>query len=159
MDPNMKLSENFTLREYTKSQTAARRGIDNRLPESRLNNAITLFENVVQPVRNHFGPTIVTSGYRSEALNSVIGGSPRSQHKLAQAVDIEVPGTPTGEVAEWISNNVGSFDQLILEYYDPSDVNSGWVHVSYVSKGHNRKEVMTASKVNGTTEYSWGLNY
>ena len=158
MDLNMKLSENFTLREFVKSQTAARRGIDNIPSQPHLDNAVMLFKRVVQPVRDHFGPTIVTSGYRSEALNSAIGGSPRSQHKLGQAVDIEVPGIATAEVAQWIADNL-TFDQLILEFYNPEDINSGWVHVSYVIVGGNRGEVMTAAKVNGTTEYSWGLNY
>ena len=158
MDLNTRLSENFTLREFVKSQTAARRGIDNTPAQAHLDNAFALFQNVVQPVRDHFGPTIVTSGYRSEALNAAIGGSPRSQHKRGQAADIEVPGIPTGEVAQWIADNL-TFDQLILEFYDPNDINSGWVHVSYVMVGGNRGEVMTAAKVNGTTEYSWGLDY
>jgi hypothetical protein len=158
MDLNSRLSENFTLREYLKSQTAARRGIDNTPSQAHLDNAFALFQNVAQPVRDHFGPTIITSGYRSEALNAAIGGSPRSQHKIGQAVDLEVPSVPTGEVAQWIANNL-TFDQLILEFYDPEDPNSGWVHVSYVASGNNRGETMTASRVNGTTEYSWGLNY
>lgn len=158
MDPDMKLSENFTLREYIKSQTAARRGFDNMPTEPELENAIALFENVAQPIRDHFGPTIITSGYRSEELNSAIGGSPRSQHKVGEAVDLEVPGVATAEVAQWIADNL-TFDQLILEFYDPSDVNSGWTHVSYVRKGSNRGETLTAAKVNGTTEYSHGLNY
>ena len=158
MDLNMKMSANFTLREFIKSDTAIRRGIDNSPTEAHLENALALFENVVQPVRDHFGPTILTSGYRSEALNSAIGGSPRSQHKLGQAADIEVPGVPTADVAQYIADYL-TFDQLILEYFDPQDINSGWVHVSYVLIGGNRGEVMTAAKVNGTTEYSWGLNY
>jgi len=158
MDLNSRLSENFTLREYLKSQTAARRGIDNTPTDRHLNNAIVLFQNVAQPVRDHFGPTIITSGYRSEALNSAIGGSPRSQHRTGQAVDLEVPSVPTAEVAQWIADYL-TFDQLILEFYDAGDPNSGWVHVSYVASGNNRGEKLTASRVNGTTEYSWGLNY
>lgn len=158
MDLNTKLSENFTLREYLKSQTAERRGIDNTPSQAHLDNAFTLFQRVVQPVRDHFGPTIVTSGYRSPALNAAIGGSPRSQHQMGQAVDIEVPGVPTAEVAQWIADNL-TFDQLILEFYNPKDINSGWVHVSYVLVGGNRGEVLTASRINGVTEYSWGLNY
>lgn len=158
MDLNSKLSDNFTLREYLKSQTAARRGIDNTPTDRHLNNAIVLFQNVAQPVRDHFGPTIITSGYRSEALNSAIGGSPRSQHRTGQAVDLEVPSVATAEVAQWIADNL-TFDQLILEFYDADDPNSGWVHVSYVASGNNRGEKLTAARVNGTTEYSWGLNY
>ena len=69
----MKLSENFSLGEYTKSQTAIRKGIDNTPGEEHLAAAKALFENVVQPVRDHYVPTIISSGYRSAVLNEVIG--------------------------------------------------------------------------------------
>ena len=158
MDPNMKLSANFTLREFIKSQTASRRGIDNSPSEEHLENALALFENVVQPVRDHFGPTIITSGYRSPELNEAIGGSSTSQHSKGEAVDLEVMGTSTAEVCEWIAANC-EFDQLILEFFEPGDVNSGWVHVSYTRSGENRGETLTASKVDGRTQYAYGLNY
>jgi len=154
----MKLSENFSLREYTKSQTASRKGIDNSPSDEHLESAIALFENVVQPVRDHFGPTIITSGYRSPALNEAIGGSSTSQHSKGEAVDLEVLGVSTAEVCEWIAANT-NFDQLILEFYEPGDTNSGWVHVSYVKDGENRGETLTASKVDGSTQYAYGLNY
>src|SRR6056297_1484256 len=158
MDLNMKLSNNFTLREFVKSQTASRKGIDNSPSQEHLDNAIALFENVVQPVRENFGPTIITSGYRSDALNAAIGGSTTSQHSKGQAADLEVPGVSTAEVCEWIAANT-DFDQLILEFYTPGDTNSGWVHVSYKADGSNRNQTLTAAKVNGKTEYSHGLNY
>ena len=56
----MKLSENFTINEYIKSQTATRHGIDNSLSDEHLENAKKLFEHVVQPVREEFGVTIIT---------------------------------------------------------------------------------------------------
>ena len=154
----MRLSENFSLREYIKSQTASRKGIDNSPSDEHLESAIALFENVVQPVRDHFGPTIITSGYRSPALNEAIGGSSTSQHSKGEAVDLEVLGVSTAEVCEWIAENT-NFDQLILEFYTPGDTNSGWVHVSYVKDAENRGETLTASKVDGSTQYDYGLNY
>ena len=154
----MKLSENFSLSEYTKSQTAIRKGIDNTPGDEHLEAAKALFKNVVQPVRDHYGPTIITSGYRSAALNEAIGGSSTSQHSKGEAVDLEVPGVATAEVCEWIAANT-EFDQLILEFYTPGDTNSGWVHVSYTENGDNRKETLTASKVDGRTHYAHGLNY
>jgi len=154
----MKLSENFSLSEYTKSQTATRKGIDNTPGQEHLEAAKALFENVVQKVRDHFGPTIITSGYRSPALNEAIGGSATSQHSKGEAADLEVPGVSTAEVCEWIAANT-DFDQLILEFYTPGDTNSGWVHVSYKADGSNRNQTLTAAKVNGKTEYSHGLNY
>ena len=151
----VRLSENFTLTEYTKSQTALRQGIDNTPNEEHLEKAKLLFANVVQPVRNHFGPTVINSGYRGPALNEAVGGSSKSQHCKGEAVDIECPGVPNWEVAKFIEDEL-DFDQLILEFYTPGIPDSGWVHVSYKAEG-NRKSVLTAMKENGKTVYKPGL--
>ena len=153
----MQLSNNFTMAEFTKSQTAERRGIDNTPQGEHLDAAKALFENVVQKVRDQFGPTVINSGYRSPELNEAVGGSSRSQHCKGEAADIEVPGTPNAELAEWIRDNL-DFDQLILEFYTPGIPDSGWVHVSYKADGSNRKSILTATRVNGKTEYSNGIN-
>ena len=151
----MRLSENFTLAEFTKSQTAKRKGLDNSPNEEHLANAKELFENVVQKVRDNFGITVINSGYRGPELNEAVGGSSKSQHCKGQAVDIEVPGTSNYEVAKWIEENL-EFDQLILEFYTPGIPDSGWVHVSYRPDA-NRASVLTAMKENGKTVYKPGL--
>ena len=151
----VRLSQNFTLQEYTKSQTALRQGIDNTPGPEHLANATELFRNVVQRVRDQFGVTVINSGYRGEALNKAVGGSSKSQHCKGEAVDIECPGTPNYDVAKWIEENL-DFDQLILEFYTPGIPDSGWVHVSYKSEG-NRKQSLTAMKENGKTVYKPGL--
>jgi hypothetical protein len=151
----VKLSQNFTIQEYIKSQTALRQGIDNIPTEEHMGNATALFRNVVQKVRDQFGVTVINSGYRGEALNKAVGGSSTSQHCKGEAVDIECPGTPNYDVAKWIEDNL-DFDQLILEFYTPGVPDSGWVHVSYKSEG-NRKSVLTAMKENGKTVYKPGL--
>lgn len=152
----MKLSKNFSLAEFTKSQTAERKGIDNTPTSEHLFRAKLLFEKVVQPVRDHFGPTVLNSGYRGEELNEAVGGSSKSQHCKGQAADIEVPGVPNYELATWIEENC-DFDQLILEFYTSGIPDSGWVHVSYVSPEDNRKSILTAARVDGKTHYSVGL--
>jgi len=151
----MRLSKNFTLQEYTKSQTATRRGLDNTPGEEHLAKAKSLFENVVQKVRDHFGVTVINSGYRGPALNTAVGGSSNSQHCKGEAVDIECPGTSNYDVAKWIEDNL-DFDQLILEFITLGIPDSGWVHVSYKSEG-NRKQSLTAMKENGKTVYKPGL--
>ena len=151
----VRLSKNFSLQEYTKSQTATRQGLDNTPNEEHLASATALFENVVQKVRDHFGVTVINSGYRGPALNTAVGGSSKSQHCKGEAVDIECPGTGNYDVAKWIEDNL-AFDQLILEFYTPGIPDSGWVHVSYKSEG-NRKSVLTAMKENGKTVYKPGL--
>ena len=60
----MRLSANFTLAEFTKSQTAIRKGLDNTPGDIHLQSAKSLFENVVQKVRDNFGVTVINSGYR-----------------------------------------------------------------------------------------------
>ena len=58
----VKLSTNFSLQEFTKSQTATRQGLDNTPNDEHLASATALFENVVQKVRDHFGVTVITPG-------------------------------------------------------------------------------------------------
>ena len=152
----MKLSKNFTIAEYIKSQTATRKDIDNSLSEDHLESAKLLFAKVVQPVREQWGVTVINSGYRSPALNKAVGGSSKSQHCKSEAVDLECVGASNAEVAQWIESTL-EFDQLILEFYTPGDPRSGWVHVSY-KESNNRKSVLTASKIKGKTVYSKGLN-
>ena len=152
----MKLSKNFSLQEFTKSQTALRQGIDNTPNDEHLKAAQGLFENVVQKVRDNFGPTVINSGYRGQALNEAVGGSSRSQHCKGEAVDIEVPGVPNAEVAQWIVDNT-DFDQVILEFYTPGIPDSGWVHVSKKTKTFQRKSILTALKEDGKTVYKQGL--
>ena len=147
----VKLSENFSLQEYTKSQTATRQGLDNTPGEEHMASAEALFQNVVQAVRDNFGVTVINSGYRGPALNTAVGGSSNSQHCKGEAVDIECPGTGNYDVAKWIEENL-DYDQLILEFYTPGIPDSGWVHVSYKTEG-NRKQSLTAMKEDGKTVY------
>jgi len=151
----MKLSTNFTTEEFTRSQTAIRQNIDNTPTEEHIENMQLLCEMVLQPIREHFGPIAINSGYRGTVLNKAIGGSWKSQHCLGQAADIECPGTSNRYVAQWISDNC-TFDQVILEYNNPEIPDSGWVHVSY-NRGSNRMQRLRALKEDGKTVYKNGL--
>ena len=152
----MKLSENFTLSEFTKSQTALRLGIDNTPQGEHLEAAKALFENVIQKVRDQFGPTTINSGYRGPALNEAVGGTATSQHCKGEACDIECPGVANADVANWIVEHL-DFDQVIFEFYTPGIPDSGWVHVSYTTQGTNRKSILTAMKEGGKTVYKQGI--
>ena len=127
----MNLSQNFTLQELIKSDTAIRKGIDNNPNSDQVEKLKMLCENVLQPVRDHFGRVKVTSGYRSEELCEAIGSSKKSQHAKAEAVDFECIGVDNAEVADWVHMNCET-DQLILEFYTPGEPNSGWIHASYI---------------------------
>ena len=137
----MRLSPHFVLSEMTRSQTATRMGISNTPSDNEVDSLKALCRNVLEPVRTRYRVAFSpSSGYRSPALNSAIGGSSRSQHCKGEAVDFEIPHVSNWQVAKWIERNL-IFDQLILEHYIDSDPNSGWIHVSY-TRGKNRLEVL-----------------
>lgn len=108
---------------------------------------------LLQPIRDHYGKSVrVSSGYRSPKLNTLVGGSARSQHSKGQAADFEVSGNDNRAVAKWIYTNL-QFDQLILEFYKSSQgIHSGWVHCSYKVSG-NRRQLLTAQKDGKKTVY------
>jgi hypothetical protein len=147
----MNLSRNFTLQELIKSDTAIRRGIDNNPNADQIEKLKALCENILQPVRDHFGRVKVTSGYRSPELCQAIGSSINSQHAKAEAADFEVVGTDNAELADWIKREL-EYDQLILEYYTPGEPNSGWIHCSYIPEGR-RAQFLHAFKSEGKTKY------
>ena len=139
----MRLSENFYLWEFTKSQTAARLGISNEPGKEEVENLRLLCRHILQPVRDNYRiPVQPSSGYRCIALNEAIGSSSGSQHITGQAVDFEVPWIDNKVLARWVRDNL-IFDQLILEYYKEGEPKSGWVHVSYIEPSiKNRKKAL-----------------
>jgi putative chitinase len=155
---DMQLSEHFNLKEFTKSETAIRKRIDNTPNAQHAQNLKNVCDKILEPVRKHFGkPVRINSGYRGPALNAAVGGSSKSQHCNGEAVDFEIDGLPNPELAKWVSENC-DFDQIILEFYDPKEgPNSGWVHASIKRDGSNRKQKMTAVTINGKTVYKPGF--
>lgn len=151
----MRLSEHFTLAEFTKSQTALRKGIYNAPGTSAVKHMKELCAYVLEPIRARHGVTIITSGYRSPQLNAAIGGSAMSQHCQGRAADIECPAVSNLELARWVADEL-EFDQLILEYHTPGDPLSGWVHVSYHPEA-NRNMVLTKLATAGRGRYKRGL--
>ena len=148
----MKLSENFSLLELTKSQTAERKGIDNTPSPEHQENLKLLCTHILQPVRDHFERVVsVSSGYRSPELCTAIGSKITSQHAKGQAADFEIYGLSNQELAIWIHENL-EYDQLILEYWKKEDPSSGWVHCSFDDRV-NRKQYLKAYKENGSTKY------
>ena len=147
----MNLSRNFSLQELIKSDTAIRKGIDNNPNSDQIEKLKALCENILQPVRDHFGRVKVTSGYRSVELCMAIGSSANSQHAKAEAAYFECLGVDNAELSDWIKNNL-DYDQLILEYYTPGEPNSGWIHCSYIPEGR-RASFLHAYKSEGKTKY------
>ena len=147
----MNLSRNFTLSELIKSDTAIRKGINNNPNAEQIEKLKALCENILQPVRDHFGRVKVTSGFRSVELCTAIGSSANSQHAKAEAADFEVIGTDNAELFDWIKANLTP-DQLILAFYTPGEPNSGWIHCSW-GADQPRASFLHAYKSEGKTKY------
>lgn len=144
----MKLSENFSLAEFTFSATATAHNIANVPDAGQIAAMKTLCLRVLEPVRARFGkPVRVTSGYRSPALCVAVGSSVGSQHARGEAADFEIEGVDNYTVACWIREKL-PFDQLILENHVRGQPNSGWIHCSY-REGRLRKHPLTILR--GTT--------
>lgn len=89
----MQLSKNFTLAEFTASETADKLGIDNSLDVTHdmyiIENLVELCKWVLEPVRFRLGcPVMISSGYRCARLNEAVGGSHTSDHRAGLAADI-----------------------------------------------------------------------
>ena len=128
----------FALKEFVKSNTAARLGINNNPSEDVKKNIELLVEKILDPLREKFGkPIIVTSGYRCKELNKAVGGAAKSQHMSGEAADIrtvEDSKSANKELFKLIIELGLPFDQLINEHdYD-------WVHVSYGKR--NRRMIL-----------------
>lgn len=126
---NMKLSENFTLEELIRSNTAERMGIDNVPKDEKVvENLRSLCLEVLQPLRDYVGaPVHINSGYRCPELNMAVGGVKNSQHCRGEAADIRIVSPKQGrEWAAWIEDNC-RFDQMLLERNKNGAV---WLHVS-----------------------------
>ena len=143
------VSENFQLWELTKSETAARLGIDNRIKDlNSLHNAVRYSRRILQPMRDEFGAFVPNSIFRCQELERALKRKPASwvsgsQHTNGEAGDKEIPLVSNIDLAYWIRANL-EFDQLILECYNPAlGPNSGWVHTSFKGDGSNRGEVLS----------------
>lgn len=144
----MKISENFDLREVEYSHTAVYLGIDNAAPHDVIANARKFAAIVLQPIREKIGmPFDVTSWYRSPQLNKAIGGVSTSAHLTGMAVDFTVRGMTAKESFEAVLVALKDlhipFDQLILEHNPKTG--GRWVHLGWRKQG-NRNESFTLTK-------------
>ena len=145
---NMKLSENFTLEELIRSNTAERMGIDNVPKDEKVvENLRSLCLEVLQPLRDYVGaPVHINSGYRCPELNVAVGGVKNSQHCRGEAADIRIVSPKQGrEWAAWIEDNC-RFDQMLLERNKSGAV---WLHVSCKRDASKNRQSFTILKVEG----------
>ena len=147
------ISRHVSHKEGVRSNTAARKGIENTPSEEQLTKMKLVSEKVFEPLREWVGgPIKINSFFRCYKLNKAIGGSKTSQHMSGQAMDIDDTfGCKTNaEMFNYVKDNL-DFDQMIWEFGD--DDNPDWVHISYVSPDENRGRRLKAYRVSGKTRY------
>ena len=144
----VQLGEFFDLTEMVGSATAAARGIDNTPTPEAIVALRALVTHVLDPLRRWLGvPVLISSGYRSPALNAAIGGAADSQHMRGEGVDIKVGGLTSPQLAAKIlkARELGilpGWDQLI--HYKSGY--RGHVHVSWKATGAQRGLVTYAPR-------------
>lgn len=135
--------------EFTRSATADKLHIDNTIPEELIPNLKNLCEQVLEPLREHFGiPVVISSGYRCPQLNKAVGGVPNSQHQKGEAADIVLPPSLSSKPSAlslwfgWLRTNT-HFDQLGFE----QSGSIKWIHVSCkLDPTQNRQSVFQMKK-------------
>ncbi len=135
----MNLSANFTLEEFCRSTRAERGGINNVPPPETVPLAREFCENVMQPIRDRWGRTRITSGYRCPILNTLVSGDPFSQHiwtKCHVASDFQTLDAALQDVFDWIRLESGlPFDTVIFERGQiPDSEIDDCIHISYVQQ-------------------------
>ena len=142
-------SPNFSMDELTHSDTAARHGIDNTPNDNQKENLYKLameMEDVRELLNNK--PIYVSSGYRSLALNELLGSKKTSSHIKGLAADFTCRqfGTPNEIVFALINSDI-PYDQVILEF-------DRWVHISFCEDEETpRRQALVINK-EGTMLYS-----
>lgn len=155
LDSVYPISKHISYREATRSLTAERHEVGNEPDGNQLYNMRELAKNVFEPMREGLGgkPISIASFFRCQELNSLVGGSIRSQHMAIKGAAMDIDndnrgGSPTNrEIFFYIYENL-EFDQLIWEFGD--DQNPAWVHVSF-NKGKNRRQSLKARHNNVRT--------
>jgi zinc D-Ala-D-Ala carboxypeptidase len=119
-----RLSPHFTLAEMTATQV---RGFDNTPGPTELRNLRRTCA-VLERVRLEFGPWHVTSGFRSEYVNRVIGGAVKSRHMDGLAADgFPLRSVSWRDVVEFI-RTLPDCDQVIYEF-------GRWLHIGLALEG------------------------
>ena len=135
--PRPTLTSTFDPAVYEYSETAIAKGIDNSIPPDLLPKLQAHHAHIVVPCLAAFPELIISSGYRSPALNAAVGShSNNSQHTKGEAADLQV--NDPKHLFNYILRNV-PYDQMIYESYG----GKRWVHTSYVEEGRRASHLAT----------------
>jgi len=150
----VKLSPHFTLKEFIKSDTAERLGIDNT-PNQDIVDNLKILAKGLEDVRQLLDkPIYISSGYRSLELNNLLKSKPTSQHCQGLAADFRADGYGTpDDIVYSIVNSSINYDQLIMEFVKPDVPYSGWVHISFCKNSNDARKQALMIDSNGVTIY------
>ena len=131
----MNLSRNLTFEELTYSRIAIEHGLENVPGPLAFQSLKNLATYLLQPLRDRYGSAIaITSGYRNETVNLLVGGVKNSQHTKGEAADCYIAEGPE-KLPEILKASGLDFDQAILYR------RKKFLHLSY-REGFNRRQVL-----------------
>lgn len=125
----MQLTKNFKLSEFTDSDTATAKGIDNTPTDEHLEN-IKFVAEQLQLIRNTYKqPINISSGYRCEELNTAVNGSKSSQHMQGLAVDINQGSRTKNHNLFLIVKRMMKVGLKVHQLIDEQNFN--WIHIGF----------------------------
>ena len=140
------LSLHFTLEELTHTD---HRQFDNIPNTDELAN-LTRLANFLEQVKTVLDgkPVIINSAFRSKAVNDAVGSKDSSQHRMACAADIRVPGMTPDEVVKAVMAAGLGYDQIIREF-------DRWTHISIPNNPEDkpRQQALIIDRT-GTRQYA-----
>lgn len=127
LDKKLPMAPSFRYYDFVRSTTATRFGIENIPDEKQWQSIERVAGNIIQPVRNQFGPIVITSGFRCVELCLKVGSSPTSNHAKGEAIDFEPlnKSIKLATIIEWIHYNL-PYRELIAEFFP-----NGWIHAAF----------------------------
>jgi len=136
----MTLTKHFKLDEFVKSETANKNNIDNTPSKDVQGNLLFLATYTMEPIRRAWGEIKINSGYRCDALNKLVGGSPTSYHRYGLACDFAPKHKEIMKsVFNWCIRSL-DYDKLIWEF-------DSWIHIQVNTNARkNRSHILEAFK-------------
>lgn len=152
---NANVTKDFKWSELMHSNYAVANHMENVASKEERENLLEL-ANLLQTIREwHSQPMTINSGFRSEKVNSAVGGVPNSAHRHGFAADITFTGVAKGagnqlafarKIGQFLKSKGIAFDQIIS--YD------SFIHVAVRKpSGVQRCEVFHTKRYQSTVRY------
>jgi hypothetical protein len=149
MNSSDKLSPHFSFGELTNTSHSSLIQTNRQQAIPLLKAGKALCIDLLEPIRERFGPVIIHSGFRGISLNNAVGGSKSSQHMKFEAADFHCANATLQEVFDWVRKESGlHYGQLILEGRSPGKPT--WIHISLGAPWRDSDSCMQALRFDGS---------